>query len=358
MRAVRTLLVLGSTVALLVGATSASAGGAPGERDPEDKTARGGGALAPTLAAENAAALAALNDYRTDAGLPPLTTHYWVDYDATQWASSSAAAGTSGPSPTAADDAAPFVVHGELYATGPASAGVGALVDQVENAAPSIVYSTAASWAGVGYATNGSGQAYLYIVVAQDPFVDVVPGDPFDDEILDLVSWGVVTGWPDGTFRPTAPVTREAMAAFLYRFWDLDPYLPPCDPSAAQPFTDVSTGHPFCGAIAWLDDTGISTGYPDGTFRPGQNVTREAMAAFIYRWWLEWTNSTDPMPTCDPAAPRMFTDVSAGHPFCGAIEWLASNDITSGWPDGTFRPGQTIERQAMSAFLVRFDSML
>lgn len=358
MRAVRTLLVLGSTFALLAGAATASSAGVAEASDPGE---RGGeeSALAPDLAAANSAALSALNEYRAAAGLPALVSDYWrVDWVATMWAEDSRDAGVSGPSPTLAADLGPWVIKGELYATGPASAGVESLVDALEDSAPAVVYDRTATTVGIGYATTAAGQGYLYVVLADDPFVDVSYADVFGDEILYLFTRDVVTGWPDGTFRPTAPVSREAMAAFLYRFVDLDPYLPPCEPSAPQPFTDVSTGHPFCGAIGWLADTGISTGYPDGSFHPGENVTREAMAAFIYRWWTVWEDISDPIPTCDPATPRMFTDVDAGHPFCGAIEWLAENEIASGWPDGTFRPGLTIERQAMSAFLTRFDGML
>lgn len=357
MRVARTLLALGTTVALLAGATTASAA-APADDDPGDRGAVEG-ALEPDLAAANASALSALNGYRTAAGLPELVTEYWqVDGVAAQWANTSLTAGVSGPSPTVVADAAPWVVRGELYATGPASASVGSLVDVLEDSAPAVVYSSTATRVGIGYASTAGGQAYLYIVLVDDPFVDVAPADPFADDILYLFTRGVVAGWPDGTFRPTAPVTREATAAFLYRFVDLDPYLPPCEPAAAGPFSDVSTGHPFCGAIDWLAETGISTGYPDGSFHPGENVTREAMAAFIFRWWNMWEETSLPIPTCDPADPRMFTDVTAGHPFCGAIEWLADNGIASGWPDGTFRPGLTIERQAMAAFLTRFDSML
>jgi hypothetical protein len=48
-------------------------------------------------------------------------------------------------------------------------------------------------------------------------------------------------------------------------------------------FSDVPPGHAFEDEITWMADTGISTGYPDGTFRPGQAVTRQAMAAFMGR---------------------------------------------------------------------------
>lgn len=50
-----------------------------------------------------------------------------------------------------------------------------------------------------------------------------------------------------------------------------------------QQFSDVPKGHPFFDEIEWLATTGITTGYDDGTFRPGQQVTRQATAAFFYR---------------------------------------------------------------------------
>lgn len=50
-----------------------------------------------------------------------------------------------------------------------------------------------------------------------------------------------------------------------------------------QSFSDVSPGHPFYDEIEWLAHAGITTGYPDGTFRPGAPVTRQAMAAYLER---------------------------------------------------------------------------
>ncbi len=82
------------------------------------------------------------------------------------------------------------------------------------------------------------------------------------------------------------------------------------------------------------------------------------MAAFLYRFSNVWSETPQTPLTCDPAAARTFVDVTAAHPFCGAIEWLAKNGVSTGWADHTFRPGQTIERQAMAAFLDRFDGTL
>jgi hypothetical protein len=52
---------------------------------------------------------------------------------------------------------------------------------------------------------------------------------------------------------------------------------------AAGQFNDVNENHPFFDDIEWMAETGISEGYQDGTYRPGDPVTRQAMSAFIHR---------------------------------------------------------------------------
>ena len=99
-------------------------------------------------------------------------------------------------------------------------------------------------------------------------------------QITWLAATGITTGYPDGTFQPGSPVNRDAMAAFLYRFAGSPAFTPP----STSPFTDVPTTYPFYKQITWLASTGITTGYPDGTFQPGSPVNRDAMAAFLYRY--------------------------------------------------------------------------
>ena len=53
------------------------------------------------------------------------------------------------------------------------------------------------------------------------------------------------------------------------------------------------------------------------------------------------------------ANPAKFSDVQ-DNPFAKEIAWLEEQGITTGWPDGTFRPGQAIDRDAMAAFIARY----
>jgi len=174
-------------------------------------------------------------------------------------------------------------------------------------------------------------------------FSDVPPTHPFHDEIETMAASGITTGYDDGTFRPAANVTRQAMAAFLVRGLKLDQsYNVPFQPT----FGDVPMVHPFYEEIELLAASGITTGYDDGTFRPAAIVTRQAMAAFLARG-LELDRVYDV-----PAQPT-FPDVSVHHPFFDEIELLAASGITTGYDDGTFRPSANVTRQAMAAFLVR-----
>ena len=117
------------------------------------------------------------------------------------------------------------------------------------------------------------------------PFKDVATNRAFYKEIAWLAEQGISKGWRvngGAEFRPLSPVNRDAMAAFMYRFEGSPSYSPP----ASSPFADVPTDRAFYTQIAWLAETGISTGWRNGssaTFRPLSQVNRDAMAAFVYR---------------------------------------------------------------------------
>jgi uncharacterized membrane protein (DUF441 family) len=168
----------------------------------------------------------------------------------------------------------------------------------------------------------------------------------FYADIAWLAGEGVTTGNADGSFAPKAPVTREAMAAFLYRYAGSPEFSVP----ARSPFSDVPTSHRFYREIAWLAQSGITTGNADGSFAPKASVTREAMAAFLYRY------AGSPKFAVPGKAP--FTDVSAGSRFAKQIAWLSKSGITTGNADGSFAPKASVTREAMAAFLHRYDNRI
>jgi hypothetical protein len=176
------------------------------------------------------------------------------------------------------------------------------------------------------------------------PFADVGPDNHFCPDIQWLAAHHITTGYPDGGYHPTAPVTREQMAVFLYRYANPGVPAPAC---TSKPFPDVSATSSFCPEIKWLAAQHISQGYAaDGTFRPGLPVGRQEMAAFLYR--LTLTGTAAPECTFSP-----FNDVFAQDEFCSVIKWSVEHDVAGGYPDGNFHPTWVVGRQEMAAFLHR-----
>ena len=189
---------------------------------------------------------------------------------------------------------------------------------------------------------SAAGGGYCEAITVE--FADVPSARAFATEIEWLAGSGITQGFSDGTFRPLGTVKRDAMAAFLYRFAGSPAFTAP----ATSPFTDISPSTPFYKEITWLASTGITGGFSDGTYRPQGTINRDAMAAFLYRFAGR--------PDFTPPATSPFSDVTPSTPFYKEITWLAQTEITGGFSDGSFRAVQAVNRDAMAAFLFRFDS--
>ena len=182
----------------------------------------------------------------------------------------------------------------------------------------------------------------LGTVVPAPRFRDVPGTHPFAREIAWMDLDGISTGYADGTYRPSAPVTRAAMSAFLYRARGAPPFTAPGSPT----FRDVPPSHPFYDEIEWMAAEQISTGYADRTYRPDDRVTRQAMSAFLHR-------AAGAPGITTPSTPT-FVDVSSRHPFYDEIEWMAAAGISTGsLPGPRYKPADPVSRAAMSAFLFR-----
>jgi acetyl esterase/lipase len=177
-------------------------------------------------------------------------------------------------------------------------------------------------------------------VAAHAGFPDVPLGGTSDLE--PAVGWmalhGITTGYPDGRFHHERVLNRHQLATFLWRLAGEPP------PSSSTSFPDVSPTQPYADAVAWFAETGITQGYPDGTFGPGRTVTRHQLATFL------WRAAGEPAPT---GAEPAFPDVPAHLPYESAVRWFAETGITQGYADGTFRPANPVNRLQASQMLWR-----
>ncbi|QIK63078.1 hypothetical protein G7068_07605 [Leucobacter viscericola] len=173
---------------------------------------------------------------------------------------------------------------------------------------------------------------------------DVPTSHKFRKEIMWLVNRKISSGYADGSFRPGESISREAMSAFLFRMRKVRNFKVP---ATAKTFSDVPKSQRFYTYIMWMSSEKITTGNADGTFKPKDAVSREAMAAFLYRY----AGSPTFTPTAAP-----FSDVPKTHKFYKQIAWLKSVGITTGNADGTFGPSNAVSREAMAAFLYRYNA--
>jgi hypothetical protein len=109
----------------------------------------------------------------------------------------------------------------------------------------------------------------------------------------------------------------------------------PIDVSNGPHSRDVQPSHIFYRYVETAWHRGVISGYADGTFRPGNGVTRGQLCKVVVL--------AEAWPIYTPATPT-FTDVPAAHLFFGYVETAASHGIVSGYSDHTFRPGAAAAR--------------
>ncbi len=115
---------------------------------------------------------------------------------------------------------------------------------------------------------------------AMASFSDMTGYSDFDRAISWASENGIVTGWPDNTFRPWNACSRAAIAAFLWRYAGAPEYTVP----DAAPFMDLTGNGDFDQAMLWAEELGIASGWNDATFRPWNKCNRLSVITFLYRF--------------------------------------------------------------------------
>ena len=167
-------------------------------------------------------------------------------------------------------------------------------------------------------------------------FSDLQSSHRFYEEMLFLEAEGIITGYPDGTFRPDGEVTRAAAAIMIGRALELN------GQQRATVFSDVGADQKASGYIASAVNAGIIQGYPDGTYRPNETVTRGQMAIFLSRAFNLKEEAATP-----------FKDISPSMASYLHIKRIVAEKLTQGYEDHTFRPNVKVTRAQFSAFLAR-----
>jgi uncharacterized repeat protein (TIGR02543 family) len=156
-------------------------------------------------------------------------------------------------------------------------------------------------------------------------YSDVPASKWFNNAISTLSNSGVLKGYPDGTFRPNAPITRAEFAAIATRF-----YAAAGKTFTSDAFTDIAASWAR-NDVNYASSLGIVSGYPDGTFRPQSNITR-AETVKIMNSVLERSPDKDHLLS-DMLKWSDSSDVTAWY-YAAIQEATNSHDYTTGTAAG------------------------
>ena len=191
-----------------------------------------------------------------------------------------------------------------------------------------------------------NGQVTVTVTFAETPlpFTDVTEGDWFYDAVRYAYETGLMDGVGDNLFAPNSETTRAQLVTILYRLAG-EP-----EPGGDSGFADVAAGTWYTDAVAWAAENGIVNGTTDTTFAPGDDITREQLAAILYRY-----AACQGYDVSQRADLWGFGDAESISDYAqAALSWAHAQGLVLGFEDGSLRPQGTASRAQIAAVLMRF----
>ena len=175
------------------------------------------------------------------------------------------------------------------------------------------------------------------------PFTDVLESDWFYDDVVFAYENGLFAGTSDTTFSPNASMTRAMLVTVLYRL-EGQPAV-----NGRSGFSDVQYNGYYEDAVTWAADNGIVNGTSTSTFSPNANVTREQMAAILYRYAQYKKYNTTASSSLNSFSDH--TNVS-GYAVA-SLQWSVAEKLVNG-SNGKLMPTGNATRAQVAAILHRF----
>lgn len=175
------------------------------------------------------------------------------------------------------------------------------------------------------------------------PFTDVRESDWFYEDVAFAYENGLFAGTSDTTFSPNASMTRAMLVTVLYRL-EGQPAV-----NGRSGFSDVQYNGYYEDAVTWAADNGIVNGTSTTTFSPNANVTREQMAAILYRYAQHKKYNT-----AASSSLNSFSDHTSVSGYAVAsLQWSVAEKLVNG-SNGKLMPTGNASRAQVAAILHRF----
>ena len=236
---------------------------------------------------------------------------------------------------------------------GKENAGYWANLYHYDENAKTLNYETSAQVASDGTASLRMTHASQYAIVIDDkshelPFTDTTKGTWYQGAVEYVYRNGIMTGTSATTFQPNGTLSR-AMAVQI--FYNLEGQPDISDENLGYPYEDVNARAWYGDAVYWARLTGVATGYGDGTFQPGDSITRQEFAQMLYNYakYKGYDLSAEGDLSQFPDSGSVADWAEA------AMSWANGNQLINGHDDGTLEPGGTTTRAQAASILMRFD---
>ena len=175
------------------------------------------------------------------------------------------------------------------------------------------------------------------------PFADVAKGSWYYEGVRYAYENGLMSGTGEGTFSPDLPTSRGMLVTILYR-------LAGSPAAGSASFTDVAKGQWYADGVAWASANGVVSGYPDGSFRPNDTITREQMAAILYQYARIQGKLDD-----SRADLSIFSDLDSLSAYAKEpMSWAVAQGLFSGVSADTLAPGGSTTRAQAAVILPAF----
>ena len=188
-------------------------------------------------------------------------------------------------------------------------------------------------------------------VPAPLPFEDVAPGAWYESAVRYAYFHNIMEGMRETEFAPATALTRAMAVQILYNL-EGQPDL--SGENLGYPYEDVNAEEWYGNAVYWARLTGVATGYGDGTFQPGDSITRQEFAQMLYNYakYKGYDLSAEGDVSTFPDANSIADWAEA------AMSWANGNGLINGHNDGTIDAAGIGTRAQAASILMKFDQNL
>ena len=183
------------------------------------------------------------------------------------------------------------------------------------------------------------------------PFEDVAPGAWYESAVRYAYFHNIMEGMSKTEFAPATALTRAMAVQILY---NLEGQPDISGENLGYPYEDVDAQAWYGDAVYWARITGVATGYGDGTFQPGDSITRQEFAQMLYNYakYKGYDLSAEGDLSQFPDSESVADWAEA------AMRWANGNELINGHDDGTLEPDGTATRAQAASILMKFDQNL